>query len=102
MDFTLENYECETGTGLVLIDFSARWCPPCRLQAPIIERVAEQMAGKAKIGTCDVDRQRELALAVRIRHIPTILILKDGKEVCRLVGLQSEARVIASLEEFLD
>lgn len=90
VELNKSNFDSEIKQGITLVDFWAAWCAPCRMQAPILEQVAEKAAGKAKIGKCNVDNERELAAKFDIRSIPTMIVFKDGKEVERLVGLQAE------------
>ena len=97
MEIGEANFEQEVAQGLTLIDFWAPWCGPCRMQGPIIEKVAQQMAGKAKVAKCNVDDNRELALRLGITSIPTLIIFRDGKEVDRMVGVQQEKVLIDKL-----
>ena len=86
---TKENFENEVLKSdiPVLVDFWATWCGPCRMLAPIIEEIAEEQAGKLKVGKIDVDQQPELAMAFRVASIPTLILFKDGKLVDRSVGV---------------
>ncbi len=79
--------------GVTVIDFWAEWCGPCRMIAPIIEKLAEEYDGKALIGKVDVDNNPEVAFKYGIRSIPTILILKDGEEIKRHVGYTTQANL---------
>lgn len=101
LKLTDANFEAQTRNGVVLVDFWATWCPPCRMQGPIIERVARAAAGKAKVGKCNVDAAPATARRFQVRNIPTLIILKDGKEVERLVGVQQEALLLARLNEHI-
>lgn len=91
-EFTDDNFEEKTKTGVVLVDFFADWCGPCRMLTPVIESVAEEMAGKASFGKLDIDQNQKVAGQYQVTSVPTLILFKDGKEVNRLVGLRdSEA-----------
>lgn len=77
--FTDENFETETNKGVVLVDFWATWCGPCRMQAPIIEQLADEMGDKVTIGKLDVDANPKTAQSFGIMSIPTLLIKKMVK-----------------------
>lgn len=91
----------QTAKGVALIDFWADWCPPCRMQGPIVEKVASQYSGRALVGKVDVDSNHETAGKFGVRSIPTIVVLKDGEEFRRLVGLQTEEKLRSVLDEAL-
>jgi len=76
--------------GLVLVDFWADWCPPCRLQNPILEDLASDENFQASIVKVNVDYSRDLAARFNVRNIPTLILFKDGEPVERLVGLQQK------------
>jgi thioredoxin 1 len=87
--------------GLTLVDFNAPWCAPCRLQEPIIRQLADSFKGKASIAAVNIDESRDVALNVGIRSIPTLVLFRNGKEVQRFVGLQSEATLSEAMEKLL-
>lgn len=101
IELTDVNFSSETSQGVVLVDFWAPWCGPCRMQGPIVERVAETMSGKAKVGKCNVDEAPKSAQQFGIRSIPTLVILKNGKEVRRFVGVQQEDVLINAINKEL-
>ena len=85
------NFAEETKDGLVLIDFWAAWCGPCRMVAPIISELAEDFDGKIVVGKCDVDENDDVAIEFGVRNIPTILFFKNGELVDKFVGAASKA-----------
>ena len=93
-----QNFKSELSTGVALVDFWAAWCGPCRMQGPIIGKVAEKMAGQAKVAKCDVDTSPKSSEEFKVYSIPTIVILKDGKEVARFVGVTEEEELVAALK----
>ena len=71
-----------------MIDFSAVWCGPCQILAPVMETLADRYEGKALVAKVDVDEQRELAIQYRVMSVPTVLFIKDGKVVDRKIGVR--------------
>ena len=74
----------------VLVDFWAEWCGPCRLLAPVIDKLATEYAGKVKIGKVDTDSNRDTAMRYRINAIPTVLLFRNGEVAETFVGLRNE------------
>ena len=72
------NFDSLTASGVVLIDFWAEWCAPCKMLMPTIEQVASETAGKATVGKINIDDSQELALKFQISSIPTCVLLRDG------------------------
>ena len=83
---TSENFEATVAEGVTMVDFWAPWCGPCRMIAPIVEEIAEEYEGKAKVMKVNTDEQQELAIKFGIRSIPTVLFFKDGEVVDQLIG----------------
>jgi thioredoxin 1 len=100
LKITRENFENEVMKSdiPVLIDFWAPWCGPCRMMEPIIEQLAEEYEGKAKVGKVNVDEEGELSQAFGVMSIPTIVLVKDGKVVKQAVGARPKAEVEAMLQ----
>lgn len=90
------NFAQETANGVSLVDFHADWCGPCRMLAPVLEQVEKDIQGKASIVKVNIDTEQKTAAQFQITSVPTMILLKDGKEVKRLVGLRN-ADVIKEL-----
>ena len=103
LTFTDENVKDYIASGKpVVIDFWATWCGPCVGMAPIVEKLAEEYAGKVEIGKYNVDEEGDLATEYRIMSLPTILFFKDGKKTdIRLVGGQTEESLRKNIEALL-
>ena len=79
----------EAKKGAAVVDFSAVWCGPCQMLAPVMEELSEELSGKAEFYNADSDENMELAQEYRIVSIPAVIVLKDGVEVARTVGFQT-------------
>ena len=88
LHLTEDNFKQETAQGTILVDFYADWCGPCRMLTPILERVAKDVQGKAKIGKLDIDASQNVTATFQVTSVPTIILFKNGKEAGRLVGLR--------------
>ncbi len=96
---TAQNFAHKTKNGVVLVDFWADWCMPCKMMAPILNEVAEATDGTATIYKLNVDEQQQVAAQFGIRSIPTMILFKDGKEMERIIGVKSKEAVIASINK---
>ena len=85
----------------VLVDFWAAWCGPCRMIAPIVEELADEYAGRAKVCKLDVDAARKTASEFGIRSIPTLLIFKEGKVVDQVIGAVPKQQITEKLDAVL-
>ena len=95
-----ENFEKET-SELVVVDFFADWCMPCRMMAPLFEKLDKEFEGKMKFGKVDTQAEQELAAMHNITGIPCLIVFKDSKEVDRIVGLMPEDALREKLKSFL-
>ena len=97
LDLNESNYAATVGSGVVLVDFWAPWCGPCKMQGPILEKVVASVGEKATITKVNVDEAPSLAAQYGIRSIPTLILFKDGKPVQQFVGLQQEAGLVSAI-----
>ena len=101
IELTNDNFESVTSEGVALVDFWAPWCGPCRMIAPVIEELADEYDGKAKICKVNTDEEQEIAVKFGIRSIPTLIFLKDGQVVDQIVGAQSKQVLAEKLDSLL-
>ncbi|MGH9347838.1 MAG: thioredoxin [Vicinamibacterales bacterium] len=100
--FTDGDFEEQTKVGVVLVDFWAEWCGPCRRIAPIIDELATQFDGRATIGKMNVDENPSIPTnRFQVRGIPTLVLLKDGQLVETIVGLRQKEELVKSIERYL-
>ncbi|MDT8337954.1 MAG: thioredoxin [Sulfurimonas sp.] len=101
IELTSSDFEATLGEGVSLVDFWAPWCGPCRMIAPVIEELANDYEGKAKICKVNTDEEQDIAVKFGIRSIPTIIFFKDGKIEGQVVGAQSKAALAEKLDALL-
>jgi thioredoxin 1 len=94
------SFQSTIDDGLTLVDFWAEWCGPCRMLAPVLEKIAAQPELGAKIGKVNVDENQALAARFNIRGIPTMLLFKNGQPVDQLVGLTNEQNILALIARY--
>ncbi len=101
--FTSADFEKEVlqSDKPVLVDFFADWCGPCKMMAPVVEQLAKELEGKAKVGKLNIDENMDIAEKYRVMNIPTFLIFKDGQEKERIVGAVSKNELKNKLEQTL-
>lgn len=100
-DLTDSTFDTAVSTGVTLVDFWAPWCPPCKMQGPIVEKLADSYDGKALIAKVNVDEETQASTKYGVASIPTLVLMKDGKEVTRFVGLQQEQQLMTALDGLL-
>ena len=92
IELTAENFENEIqGDRPLLVDFWAAWCGPCRMVAPVLDELAEELGDQVKIGKLNVDEHQELSMRFQVSSIPTFLLFKDGEVADRMMGAMPKA-----------
>lgn len=99
--FTTENFGTEVlaSDKVVLVDFYADWCGPCRMVAPVVEQIAEEYAGRAVVGKLNVDENEEIAVRYGVMSIPTLIAFKNGEVAGKLVGVQPKEVIERLIQE---
>jgi thioredoxin 1 len=92
------NFAEQIASGVTLVDFYADWCGPCRMIAPIIEELATELAGQAKIAKLDIESAEQTTSTLGVTSIPTLILFKDGSEVKRIVGVRDKAALLSVIQ----
>lgn len=87
--------------GVLVVDFWATWCMPCKMMAPIVDKLADKYAGRAVVGKVDIDEEPDLAARYNVQSIPTIAVFKDGKPVETLVGARPVDAFVTVIDRLL-
>jgi thioredoxin 1 len=90
LTLTDKNFKHQTKNKLVLVDFWASWCAPCRMMAPVLNEVAAELKGNSHVGKVNIEQYQELAKKFQVRNIPTLILLKNGIELTRFVGIKNK------------
>ena len=93
--------EVKSSDEPVLVDFWAEWCGPCKMIAPVLEEIADDSAGKLRVGKINVDENLELARRFEVMSIPTLILFKDGEPQHRIIGAKGKGQLLQELEAFL-
>lgn len=96
-----ENFGETISDGVTLVDFYADWCGPCRMIAPIVEKLADDFDGKVKVAKLDIEAAQNTTSQFGVTSIPTVIVFKDGQEVERAVGLKDEEALKAMIDKGL-
>lgn len=101
LDITDKDFESKTSEGLVLVDFWAPWCGPCRMQSPVVDELAQELDGQVEFFKMNVDEQTEVARSFGIMSIPTLILKKDGQVVEKLVGFHDKNRLSEIIKQHM-
>ena len=97
-NFTDQNFSNKIKNGVVLVDFWAAWCGPCKMMAPVLNDLAEDVEGKVTIAKVNVEEQKMTASKFMIRSIPTMILFKNGTEIHRFTGFKSKDTILREFE----
>ncbi len=102
-NFTSQDVTAEalSGKGLVLVDFWAPWCGPCRMVGPIVDQLAQEYDGKVTVGKLNVDDEGAGAMAYGVTSIPTLILFKDGQIADRVIGARGKPALMEMLDKFI-
>lgn len=99
LTLTDANFQHQTKNKIVLVDFWASWCAPCRMMAPVLNDVSSKLTGNAYVGKVDIQQYQALGTKHKVRNIPTLILLKNGKEVNRFVGIKTKDFLLTEIEK---
>ncbi len=90
LTLTDKNFQYQTKNRLVLVDFWASWCSPCRMMAPVLNELATELNGNSHVGKVNIEQYQSLAPKFQVRNIPTMILFKNGREINRFVGIKNK------------
>jgi thioredoxin 1 len=96
---TEKNFQHQTKNKLVLVDFWAAWCSPCRMMAPVLNEVATELNGNSHVGKVNIEEYQSLAQKFQVRNIPTMILFKNGREINRFVGIKSKEFLLQQIQK---
>ncbi|WP_227394374.1 thioredoxin [Jeotgalibacillus aurantiacus] len=99
LELTKESFNNEVKKDIVLVDFGASWCPPCRMQEPVLEELLEELSDRVSINKVDTDAQPELASQFSIMGLPTLLLFKKGQLKETMRGFHTKEQILRKIEE---
>jgi thioredoxin 1 len=99
LTLTDKNFSHQTKNKLILVDFWASWCAPCRMMAPVLNEVADELTGNSHVGKVNIEQYKSLAQKFQVRNIPTLILLKNGMEVNRFVGIKNKDFLIQQINK---
>jgi thioredoxin 1 len=100
-DSTFDEEIAGSTADVVIVDFWAEWCGPCKMIAPILEEIASEQSGKLRIAKLNVDDNPDVARRFEVMSIPTLIVFKDGQPAKRMIGAKGKGQLLQELAEFL-
>lgn len=94
-----KNFQQLTKNRVVLVDFWAEWCAPCRMMAPVLNKVADELTGTTRVGKVNIEQHQSLAQKYKVRSIPTLILFKNGKEIDRFVGVKNKEFLMNKIQK---
>lgn len=98
LTLTDQNFQHQAKNKVILVDFWASWCAPCRMMAPVLNDIAMELSGNTHVGKVNVEQYQSLAQKFKVRGIPTMILLKNGVEVTRFVGVKSKDFLLTQIK----
>jgi thioredoxin 1 len=99
LTLTDKNFQYQTNKKLILVDFWASWCAPCRIIAPVLNEVASELQPNSYVGKVNIEEYQSLAQRFQVRNIPTLILLKNGKEIDRFVGIKNKEFLLQQIKK---
>jgi thioredoxin 1 len=99
LTLTDKNFSHQTKNKLVLVDFWASWCAPCRMMAPVLNEVADELTGNSHVGKVNIEQYQSLAQKFQVRNIPTLILLRNGIEVNRFIGIKNKEFLLQQINK---
>jgi thioredoxin 1 len=99
LTLTDKNFQHQTKDRLVLVDFWASWCAPCRMMAPVLNDVASELNGSSHVGKVNIEQYQSLAQKFQVRNIPTMILFRNGREINRFVGVKSKDYLLQQIRK---
>jgi len=93
------NFAAQVKSGVTLVDFWASWCMPCKMMAPILNEVADEIGERAKVAKLNVENHRSASAKYGVRNIPTMILFKNGKEINRFVGVKTKSFLVSEINK---
>ena len=98
LTLTDKNFQQQTKNKVVLVDFWAEWCAPCKMMAPVLNDVAGDLTGNSHVGKLNIEQYKSIAQQFNVRSIPTLILFKNGKEVKRFVGIKQKDFLLKEIQ----